>query len=325
VQVNLLDQESTDLYLRLGRQEIGYGASRLIGIRDGPNIRRSFDLAHLRLQHKKARIDVFYGKEVFIQPDAFDNESGLFDEDAFNPTVWGAYYRHPLKGEERMFELYYLGFHSNVSGYSDVFGEETRHSFGLRSFGSIGRFKYNTEFIVQTGDIAGNDVFATNLEADWKYLLSKSGWKPMVGLKLDWSSGDKELDDGKIQTFNPMFVNPGLYSLAGVNTPINLTSLHPSLTFFPAKNFSIYIDYAFFYRTRDTDGFYSPPRSLTRDASQGESRHLGDVIGLMASYELNRNISFDMILSYFLAGEFIEESGDSENILLLAPTVTINF
>ena len=42
------DQHS--LMLRVGRQELNLGASRLIGIRDGPNIRRSFDLGKFTYQ-----------------------------------------------------------------------------------------------------------------------------------------------------------------------------------------------------------------------------------------------------------------------------------
>ncbi|MEO1051045.1 MAG: alginate export family protein [Bacteroidota bacterium] len=311
--------------LRLGRQEIGYGSSRLVGIRNGPNIRRSFDMAQLRMKSQQTKIDVFYGAEVGISASAFDNTSNLFDSDDSNPALWGIYMNRSLKENLRFVELYYLGFHSDFSIFNDVAGEETRHSLGLRSYGTLGRFTYNSELIFQIGELADSDVFAYNFEADWKYRLSDTGWKPQIGLKLDWSSGDQETGDNKIGTFNPIFVNPGIYSLASVNTPANMTSLHPNISVLPTKKLYIYFEYAFFYRTQTADGFYRPPRFLSRPVSASNEKYLGETFGLLVNYEINRNLSFDVVVYHFITGTFIEETGASNNISFVAPTLSFKF
>lgn len=313
------------LNLRLGRQELGCGASRLVGIRNGPNLRRSFDMAQVRMRYQQNKIDVFYGSEVRIAASSFDNRSSIFDWDGPNPRLWGVYVNRSIAQNLRFVELYYLGFHSSFSSFNDVTGEETRHSFGLRSYGSWGRFTYNTELIFQVGSLADNDVFAYNFEADWKYRLSDTGWKPQIGLKLDWSSGDQEMGDGKIGTFNPYFVNPGIYSLASVNTPANMTSLHPNISIQLTERLFIYLDYAFFYRTQTADGFYSPPRFQSRLGATSDTKHLGDTFGLMIKYEINRNLSFDLVTYHFRAGTFIEETGESENTSFIAPTLSFRF
>ena len=41
----------TKLSFLLGRQELAYGSARLIGFREGPNIRRTFDATRLVFQH----------------------------------------------------------------------------------------------------------------------------------------------------------------------------------------------------------------------------------------------------------------------------------
>lgn len=319
------DSPGLQATVRLGRQEIGYGASRLVGIREGPNMRRSFDMARVIIRKKKVSIDLLYGKEVDISPFVFDNESNIFNADASNPSFWGVYYRRPFLKDIGKLDLYYFGFHANASRFNDVSGEELRHSIGIRSFSVKGRLSYNTEVIIQWGDLGQSDILALNVEVDYKYKLVEHGWQPTIGLKIDWSSGDKEPGDGKVGTFNPMFVNPAIYSLAGVNTPANITSLHPNFTISPIDGLSIYLDYAFFYRTRSGDGLYTPPRFLIREAGGISTKHIGDVFGLQVSYEVNRNISFDLRSSYFIAGQFIEASGDSENTYYISPTVNFKF
>ena len=78
--------------VRFGRQEIGYGASRIVGIREGPNMRRSFDMARVMIRKNNSSIDLLYGKEVDISPFSFDNKSNILKNDASNPSFWGAYY-----------------------------------------------------------------------------------------------------------------------------------------------------------------------------------------------------------------------------------------
>lgn len=161
--------------LRLGRQEMGYGASRLIGIREGPNMRRSFDLAKLNIERGKGSLNIIYGKELAYGFDAFDNESNLFSKDSPNPTIWGAYLKENFIGKPGNLDFYYFGFNSNTSTFNDVTGEETRHSVGVRSYGKNGRLSFNTELIYQFGVLGESDISAYNFEADWKYTLTEGG------------------------------------------------------------------------------------------------------------------------------------------------------
>ncbi|MEQ8238616.1 MAG: alginate export family protein [Cyclobacteriaceae bacterium] len=325
LELTLIEKENANMSLRLGRQEIGYGVSRLIDVREGPDIRRSFDMANLTFSKNQNSFNIIYGKEVNTGFQAFDNESNLFQSNAPNPSLWGVYIKNKVTGRIGNLDFYYLGFNSETSRFNDVIGEETRHSIGIRSYGNVGRFSFNSELIYQFGEIGERDISAYNFETDWKYLLLEGGWQPKLGIRLDFSSGDQAIGDGKVQTFNPMFVNPALYSLAGVNTPANLSSFHPNLTLQLSAAISIYMDYAFFYRTQTSDGLYTPPRFLLRAADGADQRHIGDVIGLQIQYNINRNISCNLRSSYFIAGEFIEATGASENTFYIFPTTSFKF
>lgn len=324
MEIFAINKKDNTLSLHLGRQELSFGASRLFGIREGPNMRRSFDLARIIRKKGKRTFHAFYGREVNPMFFAFDNESNIFgDAQVTNPQTWGLYLQGPSFVKDAQLDFYYIGFQNQSATFNDVTGEETRHTVGLRSSGTPSIFSFNTELIYQFGNIGGSAISAFNFEVDYKIRISKGKWKPMIGLKLDWSSGDVEAGDGKIQTFNPLFVNPAIYSLAGVNTPANLTSIHPSFTFFPHPKLYCYIEYAFFYRTQQNDGFYSPPRFLTRPAQSNASRHIGDTFGLQMIWSINRNIQYQLMSTYFLAADYIEASGPSNNIFYFS--TTLNF
>jgi len=317
------------LSLRLGRQEMKLGAGRLVDLRIGPNIRRSFDLGKIAFQNDRFNVDAFYGKEAQVGFDAFENEFNLFDKNATNPKVWGLYSQIAVfknDNSDDNNDLYYVGFQSNQSAFSDVVGKETRHSIGIRRFGTIHhKFKYNTEFIYQFGDIGGNSIRAFNFETDWKYTFIHKKWRPTIGLKFDWSSGDKELGDDELNSFNPLFVNPSIYSLAAVNTPVNLISIHPSFIFFPTNKWMINIEFATFFRSSEDDGLYTPPRFQIRPAAGISDNHIGSTIGLFVKYTHNRYVSFDVRSSYFIPGDFVEASGASEAIFQFTPTLSLLF
>ena len=314
---------------RFGRQEMKLGVGRLVDLRVGPNVRRAFDMGRVTFSNGKLNIDGFYGKEAKINLEAFDNDFTLFEEGASTPRLWGVHSQLPIRKNDvvnHTIGVYYLGFQSDFSAYNDVAGKETRHSLGARSFGSINRkFQYNTEFIYQFGDLASNQISAFNFETDWKYVINLQKWRPTVGLKLDWSSGDRETGDSNLNSFNPMFVNPATYSLAAVNTPVNLLSFHPSLLLFPNKKWLLNLEYAFFYRANESDGFYSPPRIQSRMGNGLSERHIGDVIGLFLQYTQSRYLSFDIRTSYFIPANYIEATGASESIFQFASTGTLTF
>ncbi|MEM1338525.1 MAG: alginate export family protein [Bacteroidota bacterium] len=321
-----IPQKENAFVFTFGRKQLTFGAGRLVDRRDGPNIRRSFDLIKTDYRFDQSSIQVFYGSEVQPQFDAFDNEFNLFDDAASNPTMWGAVADVKLGRILGKTEVYYLGFHTDFASFSDLSGEETRHSIGIRRYGTLGkRMVFNTELVYQFGELGDANIRAFNFEFDYKYILINRPWKTTFGLKFDYSSGDRDRGDNTLQTYNPLFVNPALYSLAAVNTPVNLNGLHPNFKIYPFEGFSIYMDYAFFFRSSKEDGLYTPPRFQIRDATSGSSAYIGSAIGMKILYEINRNIEFEWRSTYFVAGDFVKESGASNNIFYTGPTLEFKF
>ncbi len=61
--------------LRIGRQELAFGSSRLVSMREGPNVRQSFDGLRLSLRAGQWSVDGFATKPV-------ETNRGLFDDSA---------------------------------------------------------------------------------------------------------------------------------------------------------------------------------------------------------------------------------------------------
>jgi len=142
---------------------------------------------------------------------------------------------------------------------------------------------------------------------------------------LEYASGDKETDDGKVNSFNPMFVNPAYYSLAATITPVNIFGIHPSVSFKPNRKLKFYIEWAIFWRASENDSLYRPTRFINRHADGIEAKNIGHQFGGKAQFEVNRHLSLDFDMSYFIAGDFLEVSGEAENILHIAPTLNFRF
>jgi len=76
--------------LRAGRQELAFGSSRLVSVRESPNVRQSFDGLRALLRADAWKVDGFVTLPV-------NTKRGVFDDDPDTPRLfWGAYAVHPF-------------------------------------------------------------------------------------------------------------------------------------------------------------------------------------------------------------------------------------
>jgi hypothetical protein len=61
-------------------------------------------------------------------------------------------------------------------------------------------------------------------------------WSPRLGIQLDAASGDHNLSDGQVGTFNPLFPNGYYVTLSGYTGYTNFIHLKPSLTLTPRQD-----------------------------------------------------------------------------------------
>jgi len=120
-------EEKGSFTLRLGRQEMAFGASRLVSVRESPNVRRSFDGARGILRLGDWRVDAFAVKPVETNPGVFDD--GPDPEQKF----WGIYGVTPVSyWPGGHVDLYYLGIERQNAEFDQGTARELRHSLGAR-------------------------------------------------------------------------------------------------------------------------------------------------------------------------------------------------
>lgn len=93
------------LMIRGGRQEMSFGSSRLVSVRESPNVRRAFDgLRAAWIAAPDTRIDAFLVRPVLPLVGLFDDKSDPAQ------AFWGVYGTSPVPGIPALkADLYYLG------------------------------------------------------------------------------------------------------------------------------------------------------------------------------------------------------------------------
>lgn len=304
------------LSLRIGRQEVGLGSSRLVSIREAPNVRLSFDGASLRWESAQWRADL-----LALRPS--QTNRGFFDNSPdFRQALWGVY----TTWKSRNLDLYYLGLDRTGRRFDVGKGREQRHSFGSRWWRPAGQgIDYDFEGVWQGGRFGSGSINAWTAATNTGYRWEKTLFKPRAGLKADITSGDRNPRDSSLGTFNALFPRGNYFSQADLLGPNNLMDVHPSLRLELARGFGLTVDADFFWRYSVRDGIYDIPGFLIVSGAGSQARPIGRAVKADFDWQVNRHLSLEAEFQHFWAGKFLQESGRGRPIRFFAAWVTYRF
>ncbi|MGJ1206436.1 alginate export family protein [Sphingobacterium lactis] len=316
VDVVALDQEETQLTLRLGRQEMSYGSQRLVSVRENPNNRQSFDGVKVMLNRNNTSIDAFYSHYVAVKKQIMD--------DGFNKNTrfWGVYGTQtnlPVLGN---MDLYYLGFSKKKAVYNALKGDEERHSIGSRIWGGYGSWTYDLEGLYQFGQLDALDIQAWTASLNTTYQFVDARFQPELGLKTELISGDK--GTGKtLGTFNPMFPKGAYFGLAAVIGPSNLVDLHPSVNFSLSKKLDLTLDYDIFWRMEEQDGIYAVNMSPIYGDGNTNEMHIGNQLTSALLFSPNRFVNIRGEWTWFQAGDYLKAVSSAKDFFFSGLTLQL--
>ena len=297
---------------RIGRQEMEYGSGRLIDVREGPNVRLSFDGFKVKAGVGSWQIDGFAMRPDLDKPGFFDN--------APNHSVgfWGVYGVRPLK-KNLTLDTYYLGLDRKTAAFNRGVGQEVRHSIGARLSRSVAQTKpgwdFDYEALWQFGSFGSANIRAWTVASEIGYRLPNLPLKPRFSAKADISSGDDPRTN-TLGTFNPLFPKGnyfGVLATAGPG-PINFIDVHPHVETVLPHSVTASVDWIFQWRESLRDGVYSVPGFLIISAGKSNARFVGHRPGTEVRWQTNRHLWFQADYGIFYAGRFVKESQSGRNL-----------
>jgi hypothetical protein len=306
--------------LRAGRQELEFGASRLLSARDGLNTRQSFDGVRSFGRLGRWNYSATVAQTVNTVPGAFDNYSSPRNQytgaSAWTPNRF-------LPGGNTTI---YGNFRRQQDVQFDAGrGMDERYTSGLRFWGRTDTLDYNWEGGIQRGEFEGKRVRAWYFASDTGFTLGARESRPRLGLRFDATSGDRDRNDAELNTFNSLFASTSYSGLSGQLGPANAIDVAPSIGFSPVANVRVNAGVIGFWRVSREDGIYSTTGSLKRSGQSSGARHIGNQATVQVIHTPTRNWTLLATAAYFDAGRFLEETPPAEDVTYFTAWAAFRF
>lgn len=350
------------LTLRVGRQVLSYGDERLIGAFDWNNIGRTFDAAKLRWEEKSWSLDAFASTVVVPERGSYNQSDFLNgNETDREQTFSGLYFSTTAIGPETI-DLYALHLYENTnpSYQSAAIGDTSFVTLGIRVKSKPGAFAhaepappsdgksvadgksapppaapkpvgldYEFEGAFQTGEVRGLDLTAFAVHGGLGYTFDVA-WKPRLGVEYNYGSGDGNPLDTDIETFQNLFpTNHKFYGQMDVFSWQNMHDVGAIVKAQPIKAVTLKAEYHAFWLASTDDAWYRangatavrPLNTLARNADN----YAGSEVDVTAQWTVNKHFAVEAGYSHFFAGDYLADTGASDDADFGYVQATITF
>jgi hypothetical protein len=287
---------------RVGRQQMAFDLQRFISVRDGPNVRQSFDAIWADYEYQKWRFIAYatqpvQNRDVTVFDDVSNRDltfSGVrFERQSVGPGDLSGYWSRYNRSDAR---------------FLDASGAERRDVWDMRYSGTHDRFDWDVEGMLQTGTVGDSTILAWAVGSIAGYKLDLP-WSPRIALQIDAASGDRHPNDGRVETFNSLFPNGYYFTLAGYTGYSNLIHIKPSITLKPAANLALLGALGFQWRETTGDAVYQQANQAV-PGTQGEgSLWTGMYVQLRADWTIAANLTGSLEAVHFQVGDSIRQAG----------------
>ena len=307
------------LTVRVGRQELIYGAQRLIGPNDWINVRRTFDGGKLSFSMPHDTLDLFLVRPVLIDKYRLNSSD---DHTAFagiyNVTEFG----NLLPAAHAKLDAYLLLLDRSKSTTTEVGVNSDTFTLGVRPHATPGPWDVDLEADWQFGRYDDRAINAYSLAAQAGYTFTNAKLAPHISLGLDLASGSPD----PAHRFNPLF--PPLYLYLGhlyLFGRQNIIDLHPELELHLTQDISLSIAEHLFWRQNTNDAVYGPTGGIVRAPNGSGARSIGNEFDISTFWQIDRHTSAYLGWAHFFTGTFVDETGPHSDADFLYGSVTYTF
>jgi hypothetical protein len=307
---------SSSVLLRVGRQELIYGAQRLIGPNDWVNVRRTFDGGKVSLSTQNNILDVFVVRPIDIHKQSLNGEvestifAGIYNVTAL-PNL--------LAGAHSKLDLYVLALDKQRSEINAV--DSTTYTLGTRLHSTPGAWDFDVELDQQLGRFDGDAISAWAAAGEAGYTFSQWTFSPRASLGVDIASGSPDPAHRFNQLFPPTYMYLGHIYLFGRE---NIVDVHPGLKFDLTSSVVLQLDEHVFWRQNTHDAVYNLAGGVVR-AGASDDAYVGNEFDAVVNWQINRHLSAYLGYAHFFTGDFINSTGPSADVDFLYTAVTFTF
>jgi Alginate export len=318
VDVNRLDLEQAfvvltepvgggTLKLRAGRQQFAFDLQRFVSVRDGPNVRQSYDAGWADYENGPWRFITFYSLPVQVRDVTIFDDYSSVTKQTFGMA------RTEYKFSESLFIAgYYANFTQANAQFANASGDERRDIFDVHLNGNANHFDFDLEVMNQTGRIGIEPIEAWAVGSLAGYTFANVNWSPRVGIQFDAASGDGNTKR-TFGTFNPLFPNGYYFALAGYTGYANLIHIKPSLTLAPTSSLKIAFAAAALWRQNTADAVYTQPDIAVPKTAGRPGAYTGSYGQVRLDWTIDSATSFAVEAVHFKIGEAIRNAGGHDS------------
>ncbi len=312
VDIKLHEWDGSPGWFRYGRQELLYGAQRLISPLDWSNTRRNFQGFKYFHHTESLHIDAFVTNPVntaagHLPLREFDNGRDKPD----TSTTFSGIYLTFLSDTPQLLDLYYLWLRDETP--RPLLPDGSRHTIGARyrttseiqnACCDVTRiWDFETESAYQFGTDNGQRVSAGFFTSVLGHTWTTLPWSPRLNGLFYWGSGNQNPGGSTNNTFNTLYpLGHAYWGIIDNLTGQNLYDYSLQMTMKPSKKIGLVGAFHWFEKATANDFLYNVAGAPI--GTTGGSRDIGQELDLIGTYTFNPNFNIQAGYSWFWYGSF---------------------
>jgi hypothetical protein len=325
LQQAFVDIKSTDdanpfMFLRLGRQELAYGAERYVSPDDWRNVRRTFEGGKFALSVPHDTLEVFWVRPVRIdQQEPNDGDDQTTFAGAYNVTELP----DVIRGASTRLETY-LFFLSQTpqSTPPNVPADADTYTLGARFVTRPGYWDFDVEANYQVGDFGSDDLGAWSVATEIGYTFQPVTLTPRLSAGLDAASGSADGTGRFNQLFPPTYTYLGHLYLFG--RP-NVIDAHVGVDLHLTDRITLFTAQHTYWRQNTNDGLFNLSGAQIRADNGTGASYIGTEFDIVLTWQIQRHVSAYLGYAHFWAGDFLADTGASKDADFLYASMTFTF
>ena len=289
--------------VRVGRQEINFGAQRLLGSSNWGNTSRANDAIRLFREDASTRVDVFASTVVQTQQ---------YKLDRFKPDV-------QLQGAQVAWKKLFPGGLLETYMFRKIAKRETGEGRagrtdlftpGFRAIGKLPRrFDYNMEVAAQAGKLGTSTHHAWAGYWEFGYRIAEGARAPRLLAGYSHASGDRNPTDGITHTFDQLYpTNHAYYGWANRTSWRNMHEALAGVDLRPIKGMVMNLQYHSLWLASTQDYFYNfNGRPVVRNLN-ATSNHLYHEADLNLTWDIQKHLQVIIGYTHVFPGGFLRQS-----------------